>query len=172
MSNRQEINDFPGYEIDTDGNIWSCLKDAKGGMDKSNWHSMKWLKRGNYYYVALSLNGKHYNRLIHRLVAETFLDNPEQKPMVCHKDGNPENNKVENLYWGTALENQWDRKKHGTTVEGTKNGQTKLNEKQVRVIKHALNLGVSDRILSRMASVSPATIWFIRRGIRWGHVQI
>ena len=44
-------------------------------------------------------------KLVSRLVAITFLPNPENKPCVCHKDNNPLNNQVSNLYWGTYKEN-------------------------------------------------------------------
>ena len=43
--------------------------------------------------------------MVSRLVAITFLPNPENKPCVCHKDNNPLNNQVSNLYWGTYKEN-------------------------------------------------------------------
>lgn len=45
------------------------------------------------------INGKQYKKLVHRLVAETFIDNPKNLPEVNHKDNNPKNNNVENLEW-------------------------------------------------------------------------
>jgi len=53
--------------------------------------------------------GKHRN--LHRLIAEAFIPNPENKPMVDHKDGNSLNNKIENLRWVTASENLMNRAK-------------------------------------------------------------
>lgn len=58
-----------------------------------------------YYYVSLCKNGKNKKRLVHRLVAETFIDNPSHKEQVNHKDGNVHNNNASNLEWCTNAEN-------------------------------------------------------------------
>lgn len=52
-----------------------------------------------YEYVVLANNGKNKTILVHRLVAETFIPNPENKKCVNHKDENKSNNNVENLEW-------------------------------------------------------------------------
>lgn len=57
-----------------------------------------------YYYVDLRKNGKDHKSLVHRLVAEAFIDNPKSKPIVHHKDTNRKNNKVSNLQWVTDTE--------------------------------------------------------------------
>lgn len=54
-------------------------------------------------YLQLSLNGKNY--LIHRLVAQTYIPNPENKPQVDHISGDKTDNRVENLRWTTSHEN-------------------------------------------------------------------
>lgn len=58
-----------------------------------------------YLFVVLSINGKHYQRYIHRLVAKTFIPNVHNYPEVNHKDENPSNNKVTNLEWCTSKQN-------------------------------------------------------------------
>lgn len=57
------------------------------------------LRDGGYYHVSLRYKGKSYIRLVHRLVAMTFISNPHNLPQVNHKDENPSNNCVNNLEW-------------------------------------------------------------------------
>jgi hypothetical protein len=61
-------------------------------------------KKG-YQSVYLSMKSKKYTRFVHRLVAESFIDNPEKKATVNHIDCNKKNNNVSNLEWMTNKEN-------------------------------------------------------------------
>lgn len=61
---------------------------------------------GNYYRVVMSVEGKFRQVLIHRLVAEVFIPNPDNLPQVNHKDENMLNNNVWNLEWCTIQYNQ------------------------------------------------------------------
>lgn len=67
-----------------------------------------------YKQVTLYSGGKGWIYRVHRLVAENFIDNPENKPTVNHKDSNRQNNTVENLEWNTYSENS----KHGYDSNG------------------------------------------------------
>jgi hypothetical protein len=58
-----------------------------------------------YATVTLCKNGKSTSRTVHRLVAEAFLPNPGNLPIVNHKDGNKQNNRLENLEWCTQKAN-------------------------------------------------------------------
>lgn len=76
----------------------------------STWeHEEKILKAGDngrgYLFVNLSMNNKQYHRYVHRLVAEAFIPNPENKATVNHIDCNRHNNNVKNLEWATYREN-------------------------------------------------------------------
>lgn len=69
--------------------------------------------KNGYYYVHLSRGGLRKTVKNHRMVAETFLPNPDNKPCVNHIDGNKLNNSVNNLEWVTYLENSehaWENK--------------------------------------------------------------
>lgn len=61
--------------------------------------------KGGYGRIYLNKDGNEIKKRIHRVVAETFIPNPDNKPCVGHWDCNVTNNKVENLYWCTVVEN-------------------------------------------------------------------
>lgn len=62
--------------------------------------------RGNYVSVSLKKDGKELREYVHRIVAKTFIPNPNNLPEVNHKDGNKQNNNVENLEWCTGIDNK------------------------------------------------------------------
>ena len=90
-----EFLGYPKYWATEDGKIWS---------DKTE----KWLKgypsKKGYLLIEMS-DGDYRAVPIHRLVAQAFIPNPENKPEVNHKDGNKVNNHVSNLEWCTTAEN-------------------------------------------------------------------
>ena len=102
------------YSITEDGRVWSHRK-AQFKNPQDNGHG--------YKYVQLKVNGYCKNFYIHRLVAEAFIPNPENKKEVDHIDNNTENNVVTNLRWATPKENQGYR-----TLESKKNSAEKIRK--------------------------------------------
>lgn len=99
----QTLKDIPGYngdyKADILGNIWS-FKTKKPRILKT-WSGTT----SPYQQVQLFMNNKVQKFLVHRLIAITFLDNPNNYPVVHHKDDNPLNNKLINLEWTTIQNN-------------------------------------------------------------------
>lgn len=99
--------------------IWKDIKQYEGYYQISNCGKVKSLKRkfknqrilkpgipkNGYLFVCLCKNSNYSRFNIHRLVLETFVPNPENKPYCNHKDGNKHNNHIDNLEWVTNKEN-------------------------------------------------------------------
>lgn len=88
---KYEINNYEGYKITKDGKVWSNKSNIFLAINKCNGY--------------LTINIKNKNSAVHRLVAETFIPNPENKPYVNHINSNKLDNRVENLEWVTQKEN-------------------------------------------------------------------
>ena len=101
------------YEISNLGRVKSL-----GRIDRFNkkWNCriMKPTYVGKHYQmVRLCKDGKTKNMKVHRLVAEAFVSNPDNKPQVNHIDGNKDNNCASNLEWVTNSENQIHARNNG-----------------------------------------------------------
>lgn len=100
------IFDFPNYEVSNKGNIRSKEYNDSLGHLRSSKKLKKQVNNCGYEYVILSSKEeKHKTLTVHRIVAKTFIPNPEEKEDVNHIDGNKLNNNVNNLEWTTTQEN-------------------------------------------------------------------
>lgn len=88
------------YEVSENGDIYNTKtkKYLKGSI-----------KRNEYRCVQLTINGKSISCSVHRLVAEAFLENPLNLPVVHHKDGDKKNNNVSNLEWVSYKDNSLEK---------------------------------------------------------------
>lgn len=91
----QPIQGYENYFISNHGRVYSILKKKLLKQE---------LVRGYYYRVKITTSHKYVHFRVHRLVASAFIPNPDNKPIVHHKDGNAKNNKADNLQWVTRQE--------------------------------------------------------------------
>lgn len=117
------------YEVSNTGKVRS--------LDYKNTGEIRELKPATdpkgYLRTALSQGNKWKTVKIHRLVAQAFIPNPENKPQVNHKDGNKQNNCVENLEWATNYDNAHHALEHGlfkNSLEATK----KANQARKKIV--------------------------------------
>lgn len=93
---RVKIQQAPIYSIDEHGTV----RNDETGKTKKPYCN----KRNGYLYVDLWENNRSIKRPIHRLIAEAFIPNPDNKPTVDHIDGNRQNNSLKNLRWASYSE--------------------------------------------------------------------
>jgi len=108
-----EVQGFPDYLIYPDGKVFSKKRNKFLKHKKTN---------GGYLFVSLSNRGeKPIPKRIHRLVAEYFIPNPENKPEVDHINRIRDDNRIENLRWATRKENQENKCMNKNNTSGHKN---------------------------------------------------
>ena len=100
----KELKEFPGYFVTEDGKVFSAKKLTKIDYDKVREMKVRLSPKG-YHIICLYKNKKVLSRSIHRLVAETYIENPFNLPQVNHIDENKTNNHVSNLEWVTHQQN-------------------------------------------------------------------
>ena len=168
------MKSFPGYAIDTDGNVWTCLKQK--GNERCYFQSNKWRKlkvkyhKYGYPMVGLRKNKKTIQRTVHSLVLENFDRKMPRNMEACHNDGNPSNCKLSNLRWDTRSNNAIDALIHGTANIG-KHG-VKLDEFKVRRIR--LMKAITPRLamskIAKLFDVDRSTIGYILNRKVWKHI--
>lgn len=129
------------------------------------------LTHGGYLRFSLSKDKKTKKFSSHRLVAQAFIPNPENKEQVNHKDGNKLNNSIDNLEWCTGSENIRHAYKNGLQSQvGEKNAASKLTNEQVKEIKVKLLNGVSPKEISNSYPIHRTSVYDIINGRNWSHV--
>ena len=121
---------------------------------------MRQSTHGDQWYARVTLCVDYQRKTVsvHTLVLEAFVG-PAPKNMECrHLDGNFLNARLENLEWGTHLENENDKDVHGTRVFGSRIGTSVLNESSIKHIRAEHARGKKQRHLASIFNVSPATI--------------
>ena len=150
----KDIKEYEGlYQISNKGNIKNKNKELKQDENKKG-----------YMCITLHKKGKKKKKGIHRIVAETFIQNNESKKQVNHIDGNKKNNSIENLEWVTPKENIRHAEKNKLRNSILKNPNSKLSLKDIQEIR---NSDKSTKELMIVYNVSKTTINDIKTFRSW-----
>jgi hypothetical protein len=156
MNTQEELYPIKNYEgkyaITKSGKIWSYPTRIHNGMFLKPQKT-----HDGYFYVTL--RGSAFK--IHRLVAETFIPNVDNKPYINHIDGIKTNNDVKNLEWCTAKENMrhaWDN----NLMENSRHN--KLTKEEVVLLRERISQGMSQRKVGKLFNISRGAIQLIVNG--------
>lgn len=109
---------------------------------------------------------------VHRAVLSAWTGENKENLLCRHLDDNPENNCVENLCWGTALQNTEDKRKNGGMPVGERSSSHKVTESQVMEIRERYASGESSRGLAREYGIGKNAVLQIIRGETWSHLPL
>lgn len=164
----KDVRRFEGfYLVSNKGRVKSVSKTVRIG-DHTRFIPGRMMKlrrtpRG-YYTVKLSKFGKSEICGVHWLVLEAFVC-PRPQGLFCrHLDGNPSNNFLANLAWGTAKQNTEDAIRHGTFPRGEKNGRAKIADVEIQNIHTLYKSGKTVNQIGKIYGVTGGAIKFILHG--------
>lgn len=154
---------LPGYEVSTMGRVRSFKQYSEGRI-----LSFRFVFSKNYRLIRIVVDGKEKCFAVHRLVAQAFIPNPDNKPEVNHINGDKFDNRVENLEWVTHSENMlhaFDTKLQ-ISLSGENHPMAKLTAEQVVYIRINPD-ALTGKALAQLFGISPVTISDIQCGKIW-----
>lgn len=172
----KEVDGYDGfYMISNYGRVKSTGGQAGNTILKPRIRKLKETKDG-YLAIRLNAKGKDKTYRVHRLVAEYFIPNPENKPTVNHIDGVKTNNHVDNLEWATREEQMQHAYDLGlkTSQVGSDNTNAKLTDDDVRYIRkhykpYSREFGTV--ALAKKFGVTNSVIGLVARGLSYTNVK-
>lgn len=162
-----------GYFVSRDGQIYS-------GWRRSDSAVIQWFPDGPlkpikayrtgkeriYLACTLRTDGKSIRCYVHRVTYESFKGDIPKGFHVCHNDGNPRNNCLDNLRCATLKENEQDKIKHGTSQHGENNPSAKLTNAQAEEIISLRKSGEKLKAIAEKYGIRESTVSRICNGQR------
>ncbi len=155
------------YEVSSLGRVRRCQPGSGGNSVVGRILKQHSRKGTKYQQVELIARTGRKMFLVSRLVALAF-HGPEPSPdhQAAHYDGDPLNNREDNVRWATPLENAEDKRRHGRVVRGAKHWAAKLSEKDGRLIADLHAQGVRSGVIAKQFAVTRGTINRVIRNSR------
>ena len=162
-------------EVSNHGRVRSVTHVAGNGKTYQGKILKPIITKSGYVNICLT-TGNDESRItkrVHRLVADAFVENPDDKDEINHKDGNKENNRAENLEWVTRSENEQHAYDNNLVkvLKGSEKPLSKLDEEDIRNIRKEYEDGCLQIELAERYGVARQTISSIVNRKAWTHVQ-
>lgn len=174
MENPSEVwRPWPGrdrtHEVSSAGRVRSWQQRGRGWKNRLREPVLLKFFRDIQGYLSVS-NGKSRTK-VHRIVLEAFVGPCPTGCVTGHLNGNPADNRVENLAWVTPKENVRHEVLHGTFAYGERRGTAKLTEAQVREMRVLHAAGVTANSLAKRFGVHSKTTQLAINGTNWRCVK-
>ena len=159
------IPEFDGYFASSDGYILSKKQGHTRVLNPIEGNDR------HLYVFLYDGQGNSKKMYVHRLVLMAFVGFPKDGQECRHLNDIPSDNRIENLVWGTRLENAADKRRNGGLPIGERVKSHKLNEDDIGIIREKYLKGSSSRELANEFNVAHTTILQVVRGERWKHIS-
>jgi len=155
---RRAIPGYQGYYADTEGSIWST---RRGQMKRlAPCIETKWGHSHVALHAGVGIPARQEK--VGRIVLMTFGRMPEPGEEACHRTGNPQDNRIGNLRWGTKADNSADRTAQGNAVT-----RRSLSVTDIAKLRIAALIGKSDRALAQQFDISHTQVARVIHGESW-----
>lgn len=117
----REVKGYEGlYLVSSEGDALSLANSGSGRNGSIDTKLKPYLGNTGYFRFTFCKNGREKKHQVHRLLAQTFIPNPTNLPLVRHLNDIKTDNRIENLAWGTKSDNKLDEKRNGKMILGEK----------------------------------------------------
>lgn len=162
--------DIPGYEglyqVSNLGGVRGLVYQGKPRV--------KWVKPYSGFWgrpkVQLFKHKKNTLHPVSRLVLSAFVGLPPKGYQAAHLDGNPLNDRLDNLKWCSPKENNSHKFMHGTMQHGFSSPGSKFSRETFALVEKMLGMGVSQYEIAEVFNVNQSTISRIKTRARWKHI--
>ncbi len=156
---------FPGYEISDQGRVKSLARRNLQGAMRSE-RILRTDVAAGYLLVRLARDGVKHAHTVHSLVLSAFRGSRPEGCQTRHLNGVRNDNRLENLQWGTQQENRADQKLHGTGIQGRRNPKAKFTAVDAERVFDLRRAGCSQRAIGDWLGMHQA---YVSKTLREGH---
>ncbi len=163
------MDDFSSlcHAAGTDGTCWTRMVRGKKPRIGPHWRQLNPKPNGDGYKEIKVCGRRTY---FHQAVLTTFRGPAPAGTECRHLDGNPLNNRLDNLEWGTRKENCQDTVAHGRSLRGERSKQAKIDREQVLEIRQLYQAGMTMDEIAAVFKLTQQGVSNIVRGKTWPHI--
>lgn len=157
----EEWRTVPGFSLYEASSLGRIRRPIHWNTGKLVNHIMKFHPTDWGYYSLSLMNddGDSKSMLVHTIIALTFIGaKPSLLHIIAHWDNNGHNNTPDNLRWATHKENDDDKNRHGTRPIGLGNGNAKISDDDVLIIRNAYKSGAKQKDIAEIFNIDNGTV--------------